>query len=143
MGALILSALNLSTTVGQIAIGYLSDRVSNVLLLVFVSSFVSTVASFLLWGFATSLSTILAFALVYGFFAGGFVILWPKFGAVLPEDPGPVYSMMAFGRGIGNILTGPISTQLMEGQIHAGYGLSRFKPLILFLGSMMVPMGNT
>lgn len=137
-GALVLAAFNLATTFGQVAMGILSDRVSNVLLLVFVSSFVSALASFLIWGFAASLPALLVFALIYGWFAGGFVILWPKFGSILSEDPGPVYSMMAFGKGIGNILTGPLSSPLMEGEIRPGYGLNRYEPLILYLGSMML-----
>jgi MFS family permease len=137
-GALLLAAFNLATTFGQIAMGWLSDRVANALLLVFVSSFVSALASFLLWGFASSLPTLLAFAVVYGWFAGGFVILWPKFGSVLSDDPGPVYSMMAFGKGIGNILTGPISTPLMAGSLSTGYGMGKYEPLILYLGSVML-----
>ncbi|KAH6661947.1 major facilitator superfamily domain-containing protein [Plectosphaerella plurivora] len=137
-GALLLAAFNLSTTFGQIAMGWLSDRVSNALLLVFVSSFVSALASFLLWGFASSLPTLLAFAIVYGWFAGGFVILWPKFGGILSDDPAPVYSMMSFGKGIGNILTGPISTPLMAGVVSPGYGMGKYEPLILYLGSVML-----
>lgn len=138
MGALILSLFNLATTFGQIAMGFLSDRVSNALGLVFMSSFVSAVATFLLWGFASSLPTLLAFSIIYGWFAGGFVILWPKFGGILSEDPGAVFSMMAFGKGVGNILTGPISAPLMSGPVMSGYGLNRFEPLILYLGSMML-----
>lgn len=138
MGALILSLFNLATTFGQLSMGYLSDRTNNALSLVFMSSFMSAVATFLLWGFASSLPMLLAFSVIYGWFAGGFVILWPKFGGILSEDPGAVYSMMAFGKGIGNILTGPISTPLMRGPVHLGYGLNRFEPLILYLGSMML-----
>lgn len=136
--ALVLAAFNLATTFGQVSMGLVSDRVSNALLLVFVSSFVSSVASFFLWGFATSLPMLLAYALIYGWFAGGFVILWPKFGSILSEDPGPVYSMMAFGKGIGNILIGPLSNPLMSGPVGPGYGLNRYEPLILYLGSMML-----
>lgn len=138
MGALILSLFNLATTFGQLSMGYLSDRTNNALSLVFMSSFMSAVATFLLWGFASSLPMLLAFSVIYGWFAGGFVILWPKFGGILSEDPGAVYSMMAFGKGIGNILTGPISAPLMRGPVHLGYGLNRFEPLILYLGSMML-----
>lgn len=138
IGALILSLFNLATTFGQLAMGYLSDRTNNALSLVFMSSFMSALATFLLWGFASSLPMLIAFSVIYGWFAGGFVILWPKFGGILSEDPGAVYSMMAFGKGIGNILTGPISSPLMRGPVHSGYGLNRFEPLILYLGSMML-----
>ncbi|KAI9158185.1 MFS-type transporter pynF [Paramyrothecium foliicola] len=137
-GALILSLFNLSTTFGQLAMGYLSDRTNNALLLVFISSFPSALATFLLWGFASSLPTLMAFSIIYGWFAGGFVILWPKFGGILSDDPGAVFSMMAFGKGVGNILTGPISAPLMTGPLQSGYGLNRFEPLILYLGSMML-----
>ncbi|KAL0939665.1 monocarboxylate transporter [Colletotrichum truncatum] len=137
-GALILALFNLSTTFGQLAMGWLSDRTSNALLLVFLSSFPSALAAFLLWGFASSLPTLMAFSIIYGWFAGSFVILWPKFGGILSDDPGAVYSMMAFGKGVGNLLTGPISVPLMSGPVQSGYGLNRFEPLILYLGSMML-----
>ncbi|KAM5341862.1 hypothetical protein ACJ41O_014893 [Fusarium nematophilum] len=105
LGALILAANNLAIVMSQVIFGYLTDRTNNVLLLVFISSFVSAVASFTLWGFAHSFPTLLMFALIYGWFAGAFPVFWAKFGSMLSEDPAPVYSMMAFGKGIGNLAT--------------------------------------
>jgi MFS family permease len=138
MGALILAVFNLATVFGQVTMGFLSDRVTNVLSLVFMSSFVSALASFLLWGYASSLPTLLSFSLIYGWFAGGYVVLWPKFGSIMSEDPSSVYGMMAFGKGIGNILIGPISSSLMTRPLQSGYGLGQFEPLILFLGTVML-----
>ncbi|KAL0932837.1 MFS monocarboxylate [Colletotrichum truncatum] len=137
-GALILAASNVATVFGHLGLGYVSDRVNNVLILVFVSSFVSALASFLMWAYASSLAPLVAFSLIYGVASGGFPCLWQKFGSVLSEDPGPVYSFMALGKGIGNILTGPITTSLMTGPVRSGYGQGRFEPLIVYLGSMML-----
>ncbi|OLN81442.1 Monocarboxylate transporter 4 [Colletotrichum chlorophyti] len=138
MGALVLAAHNLATIFGQLGFGYLSDRTNNIFLLVFVSSFVSSVAAFTLWGFAHSLALLVVFALVFGMFAGGFLVFWAKFGAMLSDDPQPVYSMMAFGKGIGNLATGTITARLLTKPIGSGYGMDRYESVILFLGSFML-----
>ncbi|KAH6981256.1 major facilitator superfamily domain-containing protein [Ilyonectria sp. MPI-CAGE-AT-0026] len=138
MGALILALNNGATVFGQVGFGLLSDRVNNVLILVCVSSLASAIASFALWGCARSLETIMTFSLVYGWFAGGYVVFWTKFGSVLSEDPQLPFSLMAFGRGIGNIATGPLAASLTTGSVMSGYGLGKFQPLIIFLGSCML-----
>lgn len=137
MGALILAANNLASVMGQLSFGYLCDRVSNVLVLVFASSFVASAAAFCLWGFARSLGAVLAFALVYGWFAGAFVVFWQKFGSTLSHDPQPILSLMAFGKGVGNILAAPIAAELVTRPVSSGYGLGKFQALILFLGASM------
>lgn len=138
MGALVLAAHNLATVFGQLGFGWLTDRTNNVFILVFVSSFVSSVAAFTLWGFAHSLALLLVFALVFGMFAGGFLVFWAKFGAMLSDDPQPVFSMMAFGKGIGNLATGPITSGLLTKPVSWGYGMGRYDSLIFFLGSFML-----
>lgn len=137
-GAMILGLYNLATVLGQVTFGWLSDRVQNVLILVFVSTTISSIVSFVVWGIAQSLEATLIFALAYGWFAGGYVVFWAKFGSSVSEDPQPAFSLMAFGRGIGNIATGPIAARLLEGPVTSGYGLGKFQPLILFLGSSML-----
>ncbi|KAJ3521479.1 hypothetical protein NM208_g13271 [Fusarium decemcellulare] len=137
LGALILSAQNLAIVVSQVLFGFLTDRTNNILLLVFVSSFVSAVASFTLWGFAHSFVTLLMFALLFGLFAGAFPVFWAKFGSMLSDDPAHVYSMMAFGKGIGNLATGPITATLLTRPVSSGYGIGKFEPVIIFLGSFM------
>jgi MFS family permease len=138
IGALLLAANNLATVMGQVFFGYLSDRISNILVLVFLLPFVSSIAAFTIWGFAHSLGALLAFSIVYGMFAGAFVILWAKFGSILSEDPQQVYSLMAFGKGIGNIAIGPISAGLLSQPVTSGYGMGKFQPLILYLGGSML-----
>ncbi|CAM1501217.1 Fc.00g103790.m01.CDS01 [Cosmosporella sp. VM-42] len=138
MGALILAANNLASIMGQVSFGYMADRTNNILILVFASTMVSAIATFTIWGFARSLEALIMFALVYGWFAGSFVVFWPKFGQILSDDPQPVFSMMAFGKGIGNIATGPITAKLLTQPVTSGYGMGKFQPLIVFLGSLML-----
>ena len=135
MGALILATNNLASVVGQLSFGYLSDRVNNVLILVFISTIISSIAAFTIWGFARSLEALIIFSVLYGWFAGAFVVLWPKFGSVLADDPQPVYSMMAFGKGIGNLA---ITAKLLTHPVTSGYGMGKFQPLFIYLGSFML-----
>ena len=138
IGALTLAALNLATVVGQLSFGYLVDRVRNIFLLVAVTGVTSSVATFILWGMTRSLAPLLAFSLVYGLFAGAYVVFWPRFGSMLADDPQPVFSWMAFGKGLGNILTAPIAESLLSESIGWSYGLGRFGPLMIYLGSLML-----
>lgn len=137
VGAMLLSLNNLGNIMGWVIFGFLSDRI-DVHILVFLLPFASAVSAFVLWGFARSLGLLIAFSLVYGWFAGAFVILWPRFGIMLSDDPQVVYSLMAFGKGIGNLAIGPISGELIRGGVSAGYGLGRYRALIIFLGSSML-----
>ena len=136
-GAILLALNNVAQVLGQVAFGHVSDRMDNVLTLVFLSSFMSAVAALLLWGLARTLVTLIFFSLIYGLFAGGYVVLWQRFGTALTEDPRTVYNLMAFGKGVGNIATGPISVALLTKPIVAGYGMGKYEPLILFLGAFM------
>lgn len=138
MGALILAANNMACIIGQIGFGYLTDRFNNVAVLVFVSTFVSALAGFAIWGFAHSLGALLAFSIVFGLFAGAYIVFWPKFGSLLSEDPQAIYSLMAFGKGIGNLATGPITARLLTRPVTSGYGIGKFEPLIIFMGSLML-----
>ncbi|KND90988.1 Monocarboxylate transporter 12 [Tolypocladium ophioglossoides CBS 100239] len=138
MGTLILAFNNMACVIGQVAFGHLSDRYNNIHVLVFVSTFAAGLATLTIWGLVHSLAGLLAFSFIYGSFAGAYVVFWPKFGSLLSEDPQTIFSLMAFGKGIGNIVTGPISASLLKGPITSGYGLGKFEPLILFAGSFMI-----
>lgn len=60
-----LSLFNSSGVVGQIIIGYLADRTPYPRIM-FVSTFASSIAAFLLWGFADTLGRVFAFAIAFG-----------------------------------------------------------------------------
>ena len=83
------------------------------------------------------------FSLVYGLFAGGFS---STFTGVIQElkkiDPraeaGLVIGMLAAGRGVGSVVSGPLSEALLSekpwiGEAAAGYG-SGYGGLIVFTG---------
>ncbi|KAI8632636.1 major facilitator superfamily domain-containing protein [Xylariaceae sp. FL1651] len=137
IGALILATNNLASVLGQVSFGYLCDRVNNVLLLVFLSSSISSIAAFTIWGLARSLGPLLAFALIYGWCAGAFPVFWQKFGSTLSHDPQPILSLMSFGKGVGNIVAPPIAARLTTEPIGLGYGLGKFQAIILFVGVSM------
>ena len=87
MGASLLAVPSLSQIIGQVGFGYLSDfhvkwlfidRRMSVHLLVFISSFMSSICIFALWGLAQSLTMLVAFAFMFGIFGGGYVALWAR-----------------------------------------------------------------
>ncbi|PLB46008.1 MFS general substrate transporter [Aspergillus steynii IBT 23096] len=137
IGALVLAALNLATVLGQLGFGYLVDRLSNIFTLIVVTGVTSSVATFTLWGLTRSLAPLLVFSFVYGLFAGAYVVFWPRFGSMLADDPQPVFSWMAFGKGLGNILTAPIAESLLGESMGLSYGLGKFAPLVIYLGALM------
>ncbi|CAG8321767.1 unnamed protein product [Penicillium salamii] len=138
IGALVLAALNLAIVIGQLSFRALSDRVNNALVLPVLTGVVSSTATFLLWGFAKSLAPLLVFSVVYGLFAGAYVVVWPLFGSMLSDDPKLIYSLMVFGKGIGNTSTAPISEALLRWHIQSNYGSGEFGVLIIYLGSLML-----
>ncbi|KAG8747000.1 E2-like enzyme [Ceratobasidium sp. 414] len=101
----------------------------------------SSLAVLVLWGLASNLALLLVFALMYGFLAGGFSALWPKFAStVAKDDPhsnARLISLFIAGRGIGNVLAAPISSSLLRSTFSSGkhvYGLKNYGPLIAFTG---------
>lgn len=141
LGALVLAALNLATVFGQLSVGYLVDRLSNskIFTLVVMTGMISGVATFTLWGLARSLAPLLVFSLVYGLSAGVYVVLWPRFGSMLADDPQLVFSWMAFGKGLGNICTAPIAEGLLrESKSSASFRFGMFGPLVVYLGALML-----
>jgi MFS family permease len=144
IGTLLIALFNGASVPGGIVIGMLGDRwrVTNVVL---VTSLGSTVAVFLFWGLARQVALLAVFALVYGFFAGGFSSTW---SGVLTElkrespalDTGLVFGLLAGGRGVGNVVSGPLSVALFaeDGWLRDGkdWGYSsEYGPIILFTGA--------
>ena len=129
---------------GDLTFGKLSDMVP-ISSLIITSTAVSAVASFLLWGLIgsvrNSLPATMSFIFLYGWFGGGFIALWARMGTVFGEkDAQMVYSTLCFGRGIGGILSGPISQVLIsQGTPRALQALGRgqYGGVIMFVGMTM------
>ena len=141
-GTLILSLFNTTSVFGQVILGFLSDRV-HVTTVILISSIGATISVFLLWGFSTSLPLLCIFSLVYGLFAGGFTSTYT--GSVREvkraddrADAGLILGLLAAGRGIGSVVSGPLSEALLSerpwvGDAVLGYGTG-YGGLIVFTG---------
>jgi MFS family permease len=144
---MLVAVLNVSQVPGVMFLSALSDRVS-VYTVMLISSLGSTIAIFCLWGFASSSTAILVvFAVCYGFFAGGFTAVYAgaarELRRVTPggetgrADLGSILGLLGGGRGIGNVICGPVSEALLH---HKGWRsaqgayASSFGPLITFTG---------
>ncbi|KAI1619213.1 major facilitator superfamily domain-containing protein, partial [Exophiala viscosa] len=139
-GAIVLAVANAAQIVGELTFGALSDKV-NVHILVALSSLLACLSTFFLWGFADSFGLLIAFALAFGGTASGFLALWPRIGTLFGEsDASMIYSFMSCGRGLGAIVSGPISTALIPDRRADQPALSaqdKFRHVILFVGVCM------
>lgn len=155
-GTMLVSLFNATSVFGGIALGALCDRfsVTNIMLL---SSVGSSVSVLLFWGLASSSGSeslhtasalLTVFSVAYGFFAGGFSSTWSGVITQIKRDSSPsletglVFGLLAGGRGIGNVISGPLSTVLLRsGPLGDSNGPSgstgyetQYGTLILFTG---------
>ncbi|CAG7968702.1 unnamed protein product [Penicillium olsonii] len=154
-GTMLVSLFNATSVFGGIAFGALCDRfsVTNIMLL---SSVGSAFSVFLFWGMAssdsessqTAIALLTIFSITYGFFAGGFSSTWSGVITQIKRDSSPsletglVFGLLAGGRGIGNVISGPLSTALLRsGSLGESGGLSgstgydtKYGALIVFTG---------
>ncbi|THH27418.1 hypothetical protein EUX98_g6779 [Antrodiella citrinella] len=107
---IVLSLFNSSSVVGQILIGWLTDRMPYPRVM-FCTTLSSSIAAFLLWGFADTLGHVLAFAIVFGGFSRGFSTLALSASAdstgANPEQMSMALTAMTVVRGIAAV-TGPV-----------------------------------
>ena len=140
-GAMLLSVMSAAQVVGQWTFGILSDKVG-LNPLVLLSTLVTALACFTLWGLAHDLALLVVFALLFGFFAYGFSSMRARMGTTVSEEPTAAlatFGILTFCQGSGNVLAGPISASLLSGGIQRGsYGVLRYKGLIVFTGGCML-----
>ncbi|ORY13103.1 putative MFS monocarboxylate transporter [Clohesyomyces aquaticus] len=146
IATLLLALINTTSIPGGIVLGGLGDHM-RVTTIIMISSIGSALAVFFFWGFASQVALLAVFSLTYGFFAGGFSSTW---SGVLNElktqspalDTGLIFGLLAGGRGIGNVISGPLSVALFtdDGWLSNakdkdwGYG-SEYGAIILFTGA--------
>jgi len=115
-GALLLALFYFSQIFGQILIGYVSDNRVSVEILADFAPAVSAIAILTLWGLAHPLPPLIILSLVYEFFGGGYIVLWGKMGMEVTSGPAGrlvTFGSFAFLKGVGNVITGPISASLV------------------------------
>ncbi|KAF2762356.1 MFS general substrate transporter [Pseudovirgaria hyperparasitica] len=147
LSALTLMVLNICATLGCVIMGFMSDKLSTTMC-VFISAVGTSVSVLLIWGLTTKLPQLYVFAILYGLFAGGYTSIYSGIMQTVtqkgeaagygPGDPISLMGCLLLGRGIGNLISGPLSEALVKGapwRGHAigGYG-SGYGPLIVFSG---------
>lgn len=141
-GALLLSIMSVAQVLGQLSFGYLSDRRFSVNVLTLTSTSVTAVAVLALWGLARRFSLLCVFTVVYGFFGAGYTAMWARMGTAVTSDGTAAFAafgLFNFGKGLGNVLAGPISAGLLLNSVDTlKYGAGKYKAVILFAGSCML-----
>ena len=141
-GALLLALMSIAQLLGQFTFGYLSDGRIPLNILIVSSSALAAMASLTLWGLARSLAPLIFFALVYGFFGYGYLAMRVRMGTAITGEPTAAFatfSIFCFGQGVGNVLAGPISSELLSKLVDTtDYGASKYKAVVLFTGCAMV-----
>jgi len=142
LGAMLVAVMSVSSALGQLTYGYLSDGRLPLNLLLISTSGAAAIASLTLWGLAKSLAPLVVFALIYGFFAYSYLAMRPRMGTAVAHEQGDAMTMFCIYcsvQGIGNVLAGPISSALLDSTFDQGdYGVSRYKAMIIFTGLAMV-----
>ncbi|KAI4861419.1 MFS general substrate transporter [Hypoxylon rubiginosum] len=140
--------VNVASVFGCVAMGWFIDRL-HVTTCILLSTLGATLGVLLIWGLSSSLPLLYFFCVVYGLFAGSYTSAWPGImkDVVLKGerigggyiDPTMVFGWLAAGRGIGNVVSGPLSEILIQGlpwkgdTAAYGYG-SGYGSLIVFTG---------
>jgi predicted MFS family arabinose efflux permease len=142
-GALLLTLMSVSQVAGQFSFGYLSDKPRVPLnLLIITSASIAAVVTLSLWGLARSFASLAVFAVIYGFFGAGYTAMWARMVTAISDEPSAsqaLFGLFCAGKGVGNILTGPISGGLVGlSSSSAGYGLGVYQAVVIFTGVCLV-----
>lgn len=140
--ALLLALMSLSQVFGQLSYGYLSDRNLSINILTASSALIAAIIVYAAWGIAHTFGVLVAFALIYGFFAAGYTATWARMGSKISSEPSTAFTafgLLNFQKGIGNVLAGPIGGSLLSNAIEVGrYGAGKYEAVVLFTGSCML-----
>ncbi|KAJ4248757.1 hypothetical protein NW762_012595 [Fusarium torreyae] len=153
--------INVSNAAGIFLMGILADR-WHITTCILVSTIGAVLATFFLWGFAGQLAILYVFCVVYGLFAGSYVGTWPGVSRQVVTnrighesstsgrsfDPTMVTGFLIAGRGIGNIISGPLSEALLkasttQGQSAKTWGLGGYGAVIVFTGVTALGGGSS
>ncbi|KAL2044944.1 hypothetical protein N7G274_002719 [Stereocaulon virgatum] len=141
-GTVTITLFNTMSVFGQVIQGALSDKL-HVTTVILMSTIGATLSVFLLWGLSASLPLLCIFSIMYGLSAGGFSSTWTGATQEIRKrddnaELGMVFGLLAAGRGIGSVVSGPLSEALLSdqpwrGEATLGYGTG-YGPLIVFTG---------
>lgn len=158
LAALTVILINLATALGTVVVGHMVDK-WHVTTCILISTVGTVLGTFMIWGFASNLTLLYLFCVTYGLFAGSYVATWPgitrqviltRVDSESPAngrsfDPIMMIGFLTAGRGVGNIISGPLSEVLLKAAPsprsmiwgHGGYSLIiAFTGSTAFLGGM-------
>ncbi|KAF2723672.1 MFS general substrate transporter [Polychaeton citri CBS 116435] len=156
LSTLTIILLNMAGTFGCIIMGTLTDKIQ-VTTCVIISATGAASSVLLFWGLSASLPVLYLFCVFYGMFAGCWTTVWPGIMKEISRrgesegygyvDPIMVFGLLCMERGVGNIISGPLSDVLLKGmpwlgQAVAGYG-SGYGVMIVFTGLTGLASGLT
>ncbi|KAL1408095.1 hypothetical protein Q8F55_004898 [Vanrija albida] len=125
---------------GNALTGWISDR-TPAKVTVFGSSLLAALAVLIPWGLGTTNAPLVFFSIVWGLTALSFVSLWSKLiSRICKDDPTMatlIFSMFAVLRGVGNLTSGPVSTELLKsdsfkGKAAGAYGKTNFGAVLVY-----------
>lgn len=150
LGSLTNVLINLAAVVGCIGVGVLVDRFDVTAVTLWIS-ICAGLAVFAILGFTTSIAPLYIFSIVYGLTAGGYSTSWAGMIRLVQEkcegaEANLVFGLFAAGRGVGSIVSGPLSESLLESakgfsdSASSAYG-SQYGNIIIFAGTTAVAGG--
>lgn len=146
-GALLLALMSVSQVLGQLSFGWASDHASSINSLAMISPLIAAVMTLTTWGLARQFSLLAVFAIFYGFFGAGYTALWGRMGMSISTEPSAAFAsfgLLNFGKGVGNVLSGPIGGALLSETVRAAqYGAERYERIIVFTGTCMAVSAAT
>lgn len=140
-GTITVCLANAAMVFGAFIIGWICDR-AHVTIAINVCALGMVFSIFLLWSFSVYQPVLYIFAFAYGFFSGGFPATWAGCSHPVqreyPVDIGMVVALFTAGKGISNIVAGPLSGALVtsdpwKGKAEFAYG-SGYGLLFAFAG---------
>ncbi|THH08269.1 hypothetical protein EW146_g9045 [Bondarzewia mesenterica] len=152
--SLTIALLNGASAIGPLILGILTDHFSPWPLALF-TCILTSLATFVLWGVVGNVTAgLMVFGTAYGLLAGGWTTLWAGFVRDMSKDdpslPTLLYGFLMLSRGLGNVLSTPISTSLSsattnvtstssslghEGRMGFSVADGKFEKLIVYVGS--------
>lgn len=140
-GPLLLALMSVCQVCGQFVFGLLSDHKVPLNILACLSTVVAAIACFTMWRLGQSLTVLIFFAMVYGFFGSGFTAIWARMSTAITDDVTAtpiVFTLLNFGKGIGNVLAGPVGGLLVSKQNSTGTPSAlSYRWVIVFTGACM------
>ncbi|KAJ5151330.1 uncharacterized protein N7482_010582 [Penicillium canariense] len=149
LSSLTVTLVNLTSVFSSVLAGFLSDRY-HVTTIILISTVGTVLSVFLLWGFAVTLPALYVFCTAYGLLAGGFSSTWSGIANEIQKanpdsDATVIFPFMETGRGIGNVVSGPLSETLLradnwKGRASGAYG-SGYGALVVCTGGTAIVGG--